>query len=144
MPGLPLTADLSLCSVIVGLTAWHGVEKVLMPKEGDTIVVSGAAGAVGSIVGQLCKLRGAKVIGIAGTADKCDWMKNELHFDFAINYKTDDVEKTLQEIAPEGVSGYFDNVGGSITDAVLMNARLKMKLVVCGSISEYGLWLYSN
>ena len=134
--GLTLTADLSLCSIIIGLTAAHGV-KLMEPTDKDTVVVSGAAGAVGSLFGQLVKLRGAKVIGIAGRDEKCAWMKNDLGFDEVINYKTQDVEKSLAALAPDGVSGYFDNVGGSITDAVLANARLKMKLIVCGSISEY-------
>jgi len=125
-----------LCSIIIGLTAAHGV-KLMEPTDKDTVVVSGAAGAVGSLFGQLVKLRGAKVIGIAGRDEKCAWMKNDLGFDEVINYKTQDVEKSLAALAPDGVSGYFDNVGGSITDAVLANARLKMKLIVCGSISEY-------
>ena len=135
--GLPLTADLSICSVIIGLTAWHGVNKILQPGPDDTVVVSGAAGAVGSIVGQLSKLKGAKVAGIAGSAAKCAWMKDELGFDCVIDYKTQDVEKEIAKFAPDGITGYFDNVGGVVTDAVLMNARNKAKVAVCGSISEY-------
>lgn len=135
--GLPLTADLSVCSVIVGLAGWHGANKVLAPDSNSIIAVSGAAGAVGSIVGQLCKLKGAKVVGIAGSDAKLAWMKNELKFDAVINYKTQDVEKELAAFAPEGLTGYFDNVGGSVTDAVLMNLRNNAKVAVCGSISEY-------
>lgn len=135
--GLPLTADLSVCSVIIGLTAWHGVNKILQPGPEDIIVVSGAAGAVGSIVGQLSKLKGAKVVGVAGSAAKCAWMKDELGFDCVINYKTQDVEHEVAKFAPDGITGYFDNVGGKVTDAVLTNARNKAKVAVCGSISEY-------
>lgn len=135
--GLPLTADLSICSLIVGLAAWHGVNKVLAPTKDSVIAVSGAAGAVGSIVGQLCKLKGAKVIGIAGSDQKLSWMKNDLHFDCVINYKTQDVEKEIAAFAPEGLTGYFDNVGGTVTDAVLMNCRNFSKIAMCGSISEY-------
>jgi NADPH-dependent curcumin reductase CurA len=135
--GLPLTADLSVCSWIVGLAAWHGVNKILAPDSNSIIAVSGAAGAVGSIVGQLCKIKGAKVVGIAGSDQKLAWMKNDLKFDAVINYKTQDVEKELAAFAPEGLTGYFDNVGGSVTDAVLMNLKNTSKVAVCGSISEY-------
>jgi len=83
--GLPLTAELSVCSIIIGLTAWHGINKILIPDSNSVVVVSGAAGAVGSIVGQLAKLRGAKVIGIAGSDDKVSWIKNSLKFDHTIN-----------------------------------------------------------
>jgi len=137
MQGIPLTADLSICSIIIGLTAWHGVRKILTPTTGSVVCVSGAAGAVGSIVGQLAKLDGAKVIGIAGSDSKCAWMRDALGFDCVINYKKDDVGKAIAAFAPDGVNGYFDNVGGSVTDAVLMNCALNSKIAVCGSISEY-------
>ena len=103
--GLPLTADLSVCSVVIGLTAWHGVNKIIQPSADDTVVVSGAAGAVGSIVGQLCKLRGAKVVGIAGSAAKCAWIKDTLGFDLAIDYKTQDVQEEIAKFAPDGIAG---------------------------------------
>jgi len=135
--GLGLTADLSVASVVIGLTAWHGLAKILDPAAGDIVVVSGAAGAVGSLVGQLAKARGAVVIGIAGTKEKCEWMTNELGFDFAVNYKLDDVEKAIAAAAPDGITHYFDNVGGKVSDAVFMNARNYAKIAVCGSISEY-------
>lgn len=135
--GLPLTADLSAASIVIGLTAWHGMVKVLAPEDGDIVVVSGAAGAVGSIAGQLAKVRGATVIGLAGSKEKCEWMKQALGFDVAINYKTEDVHSAIQAAAPEGVTHYFDNTGGPITDAVLMNARGNAKFALCGSISEY-------
>ncbi len=132
MQGLPLTADLSSCSIIIGLTAWHGVRKILTPTPGSVVCVSGAAGAVGSIVGQLAKLDGAKVIGIAGSDSKCAWMRDDLGFDCVINYKKDDVGKVIAAFAPDGVNGYFDNVGGSVTDAVLVNCALN----VCTSLSS--------
>lgn len=135
--GLPLTADLSICSIIIGLTAWYGVNKILNPDSSSIIVVSAAAGAVGSTVGQLAKIKGAKVIGIAGSDDKLAYMRDQLKFDCVINYKTQDVGKAIAEFAPEGITGYFDNVGGSVTDAVLLNCRNNAKIAVCGSISEY-------
>lgn len=133
---LPLTTDLSLCSVIIGLTAWHGVSKILNPAKGDIVAVSGGAGAVGSIVGQLAKARGATVIGIAGGPVKCAAMK-EKGFDHSVDYKEGKVEQDLAKLAPDGITHYFDNVGGVVTDAVLRNARNKMKYALCGSISEY-------
>jgi len=136
-PELPLTADLSVLSPIIGLTAWHGVNKILGVKAGDVVVVSGAAGAVGSLVGQLSKLKGATVIGIAGTESKCRWLTEDLRFDHAINYKTQDVGEALKAAAPEGVTHYFDNVGGAITDTVFSNLRLFAKVCFCGAISEY-------
>ena len=135
--GLPLTADLSVCSIIIGLTAWYGVSKVLQVQAGDVVVVSGAAGAVGSLVAQLAKLRGARVAGIAGSAAKCDWLAKELALDCVVNYKTDDVGAQLKAFAPDGVTCYFDNVGGAITDAVLLQMRNAGRVAVCGSISEY-------
>jgi NADPH-dependent curcumin reductase CurA len=135
--GLPLTADLSIMSIVIGLTAWHGVNKILCPTKDSIVVVSGAAGAVGSLVGQLAKQKGSKVIGICGGSAKCAWLKDELGFDLAIDYKTQDVEKVISEFAPEGVSHYFDNVGGQVSDAVLMNMSLYSRYALCGSISEY-------
>lgn len=134
---LPLTADLSVCSVTIGLTAWHGTNKILEPGPSDIVAVSGAAGAVGSLVGQLSKLKGAKVVGIAGSDVKCAYLKSELGYDCVINYKTQDVGKELAAFAPDGITGYFDNVGGIVTDAVLANARNNCKIAICGSISEY-------
>ena len=134
---LPVTADLSVLSLIVGLTAWYGATKVLKPAAGDVFVVSGAAGAVGSIVGQLAKLAGARVIGIAGGPAKCEHLRSALGFDLAIDYKSQDVEKSIEAFAPEGVTHYFDNVGGVITDAVLSVMRVGGKVALCGAISEY-------
>lgn len=135
--GVPLTAHLSVNSIIIGLTAWHGVRTILDVGEGDVFVVSGGAGAVGSLAGQLAKVKGATVIGIAGSPAKCARMKDDFGFDFAINYKTDDVEAALAAAAPEGITHYFDNVGGVISDAVFTNARNYAKIALCGSISEY-------
>lgn len=133
---LPITTNLALCSRIIGLTAWHGVAKILQPGEGDVVCVSGGNGAVGSVVGQLSKARGATVIGIAGGPAKCAEMK-EKGFDHSINYKEGKVQEELAKVAPDGITHYFDNVGGEISDAVLANARNKMKYALCGSISEY-------
>ena len=130
------TTNLSVASLLMGLTAWVGVN-ILEVKEGDVCVVSGAAGAVGSIAAQLCKVRGAKVVGIAGGPKKCAWLTSELGLDLAIDYKTQDIEKVLKEFAPDGVTGYFDNVGGSVTDAVLLTMKNFGKVAICGSISEY-------
>lgn len=131
------TKWLSIASVVIGLTSWHGVNKILDPRPGDVCVVSGAAGAVGSLVSQLCKFKGAKVVGIAGGPEKCNYLTEELGLDLAIDYKTQDIETTLKTFAVEGVACYFDNVGGSVTDAVLMNMKNSGKVAVCGSISEY-------
>lgn len=131
------TFELSFGGPVIGLTAWHGMNKIIDPKEGDVVVVSGGAGAVGSITGQLAKIKGATVIGIAGGDEKCKFMKDKLGFDFAIDYKSENISDKLKEYAPEGITGYFDNVGGDATEAVLLNARNGMKMALCGSISEY-------
>jgi len=131
------TRNVSVCSVVIGLTAWHGATKILQAGSDDVVVVSGAAGAVGSIASQLCKARGAKVIGIAGGPDKCKYLTDELGLDGAIDYKSDDVDAKLKELAPDGFTGYFDNVGGTVTEAVLNNMRNFSKMALCGSISEY-------
>lgn len=131
------TYEISYGGIVIGLTAFHGVDKIIQPKEGDVIVVSGAAGAVGSIVGQLAKARGATVIGIAGGEVKCGIMKNEYNYDYAIDYKSDNISDKLKEYAPNGVNGYFDNVGGDVTEAVFENAANNCKVAICGSISEY-------
>lgn len=131
------TVDLSYASIIIGLTAWHGVNKILEPTSEDIVVVSGAAGAVGSLVGQLSKLNGATVIGIAGGEAKCQYLTSTLGYDYAIDYKTMSVSDKLKKLAPDGITRYFDNVGGDVSDAVLENARNFAKIALCGSISEY-------
>jgi NADPH-dependent curcumin reductase len=120
-----------------GLTAYFGLLDKGQPKEGDTVLVSGAAGMIGSLVGQIAKIKGCKIIGIAGGKDKCDYVKNELAFDAVINYKNDNVAKKIKELAPNGVNVYFDNVGGEILDAAMMNLALGARVVICGAISQY-------
>ncbi len=120
-----------------GLTAYFGLVRHGRPEPGDTLVVSGAAGATGSVVGQLGKIMGCRVIGIAGGADKCDWLVNELGFDDAIDYRNDVVKKRLKETCPNGVNVFFDNVGGSILNDVLARIALNARVVICGGISRY-------
>jgi NADPH-dependent curcumin reductase CurA len=120
-----------------GMTAYFGLLEVGEPKEGDTVVVSGAAGAVGATVGQIAKIKGCKVIGIAGGAEKCAYIKDELGFDVAVDYKAGDIRKLLKEACPNGIDVYFDNVGGEILDACLAMINLRARIVICGAISQY-------
>ena len=120
-----------------GVTAWIGVRCVAKPKPGDTFVVSAAAGAVGSIAGQIAKRDGARVIGIAGGARKVAYLTEQLGFDAAIDYKNEDVNARLRELAPDGVNIFYDNVGGPVLDAVLDNIALRSRVVICGAISQY-------
>jgi NADPH-dependent curcumin reductase CurA len=120
-----------------GLTAYFGLLDVGKPKAGETVVVSGAAGATGSIAGQIARIQGCKVIGIAGGPGKCAWLTKEARFDAAIDYKRGDVGGQLRALAPQGVDVYFDNVGGEILDAVLEQIRMKARIVLCGGISAY-------
>lgn len=120
-----------------GLTAYFGLLEIGQPKPGEVVVVSGAAGAVGQVVGQIAKLKGCTVIGIAGGADKCAYVVRDLGFDACVDYKSQDVKKALRELAPKGVDVYFDNVGGDILDAVLTQIRMKARIVICGAISQY-------
>jgi NADPH-dependent curcumin reductase CurA len=122
---------------LTGMTAYFGLLDVGRMKEGDTVVVSGAAGAVGSVAGQIAKIKGARVIGIAGGEEKCDWLLDELGFDAAIDYKAQDVRRSLREAAPDGVDVYFDNVGGEILDAVLTRLARGARIVICGAVSQY-------
>ena len=120
-----------------GMTAYFGLLDVGRPQPGNTIVVSGAAGAVGSIVGQIAKIKGCRVVGIAGGKDKCDYLVNELGFDAAIDYKAEDVRRTLGTHCPKGIDVYFDNVGGDILDAALARLARHARVVICGAISQY-------
>ena len=120
-----------------GITAWFGLHEIGQPKAGDTLVVSAATGAVGSVVGQLGKIAGCRVVGIAGGQAKCDYAREELGFDAVIDYKAGDFDAALREAVPKGVDIYFDNVGGPILDAMLGRMRLFSRIVVCGLISEY-------
>src|SRR5579872_6902267 len=124
-----------------GLTAYFGMQDIGRPAAGETVVVSGAAGATGSIAGQIARLMGAaKVIGIAGGPEKCRWLTEEAKFDAAIDYKNDDVGARLSALAPSGIDVYFDNVGGEILDACLARIAFKGRVVLCGGISSgYGL-----
>jgi len=120
-----------------GMTAYFGILEVGKIKEGDIVLVSGAAGAVGSLVGQIAKLKGCTVIGIAGGKQKCDYLLNELGFDAAIDYKSEDLMEALHEKCPKGIDVYFDNVGGDILNAALTKLRLNARIVICGAISQY-------
>jgi NADPH-dependent curcumin reductase len=120
-----------------GLTAYFGLLDVGRLSEGETVLVSGAAGAVGSIVGQIAKLKGARAIGIAGGEEKCRWLVDELGFDAAIDYKGQDVRRALREHAPDRVDVFFDNVGGEILDAALTRLALRARIVICGGVSQY-------
>jgi hypothetical protein len=123
---------------VTGLTAYFGLLDVGGPQAGDTVVVSGAAGATGSVVGQLARIAGASnVVGIAGSDEKCAWLTSELGFDHAVNYRSEPVGRRLAEVCPEGIDVFFDNVGGEILDAALANLALKARVVLCGAISQY-------
>ena len=134
--GVPLTWPLGVCG-ITGLTAYFGLLDLGKPKAGETVVVSGAAGATGSVVGQIAKLNGCRVIGIAGGAEKCGWLTGTAHFDAAIDYKNENVARRLHELCPKGLDVYFDNVGGEILDAALGNLGQRARVVLCGGISSY-------
>ncbi|XP_026473340.1 prostaglandin reductase 1-like [Ctenocephalides felis] len=130
----------SLCLGALGMpgnTAYFGFLEICQPKEGETVVVTGAAGAVGNHVGQLAKIKGCKVIGFAGSDEKCNWLKNDLGFDHALNYKTVDAAKALKEAAPNGVDCYFDNVGGELSSIIMNQMNLYGRISVCGAISAY-------
>ncbi|XP_031777177.1 prostaglandin reductase 1 [Nasonia vitripennis] len=134
----PLSSSLALGMLgMPGNTAYFGFLEICKPKAGETVVISGAAGAVGSHVGQIAKILGLKVIGIAGTAAKCNWLVDELGFDQAINYKTDDIAACLKKAAPNGVDCYFDNVGGEISSLVINHMNDYGRVSVCGCISSY-------
>ena len=134
--GVDPTAALSVFG-ITGLTAYFGLLEIGRPVEGETVVVSGAAGATGSVAGQIAKLMGCRVVGIAGSDDKCRWLTEELGFDAAINYRTQNVAASLKEACPQGIDVYFDNVGGVILEAALSNLALRGRIVMCGAISQY-------
>ncbi|NBA97284.1 NADP-dependent oxidoreductase [Pseudomonas sp. R5(2019)] len=132
----PLPRYLSALGM-TGMTAYFALLDVGAPKAGETVVISGAAGAVGSIAGQIAKLKGCRVVGIAGGKDKCQFLVEELGFDGVIDYKNEDVIAGLKRECAKGVDVYFDNVGGDILDAVLSRLNLKARVVICGAISQY-------
>lgn len=133
----PLSAYLGVLGM-PGNTAYFGVNEVAQPTAGETFVITGAAGAVGSVAGQIAKLNGARVVGFTGSAEKVEFVEDELGFDVGINYKeTDNYGKELAEAAPGGVDSYFDNVGGEITDAVFQQLNVDARVAVCGQIDQY-------
>jgi NADPH-dependent curcumin reductase CurA len=134
----PSTAYLGALSIATGLTSYVGMKYVAKITGGETVVVSGAAGAVGSLAGQVARLLGAgRVIGIAGGAAKCSFLIDELGFDAAVDYKSGNVSERLGELSPGGVDVFFDNVGGEILDAVLLNLAIEARVVLCGAVSQY-------
>ena len=132
----PMTHLLSVYG-IAGLTAYFGLLHVGKPKQGETVVVSAAAGSVGSIVGQIAKIKGCHVVGIAGGKEKCDWLTRELGFDAAVDYKDGETYKALRAAAPGGIDVYFDNVGGDILEACLAQMNNRGRIACCGAISQY-------
>ena len=134
--GFPLDSFMSIFGM-TGMTAYFGLLDITKPQEGETLVVSAAAGAVGSIVSQIGKIKGCRVIGIAGSQEKCDWLVNDLGIDGSINYKTDNLRDKLKELCPKGIDIYFENVGGPITDAVLSRMNIGSRISLCGLISAY-------
>lgn len=122
---------------MTGLTAYFGLLDIGRPEPGQTVVVSGAAGAVGSVAGQIARIKGCRAVGIAGGPEKCEWLTQELGFDAAIDYKRGDLRAQLRECAPDGVDVYFDNVGGEILDEVLRRLARGARVVICGAISQY-------
>lgn len=134
--GMPLTAFFGLFGHI-GLTAYYGLLDIGQPKPGETLVVSAAAGAVGSLVGQIGKIKGCRVVGLAGSDEKCRWIVDDLGFDSAINYKSESVIEGLRKHCPDGIDIDFENVGGKILDAILSLINLRARIVLCGMIAQY-------
>ncbi|MCG5262045.1 NADP-dependent oxidoreductase [Cupriavidus gilardii] len=137
---IPLSAYLGAVGM-PGVTAWYGLNRIIAPKAGETVVVSAASGAVGSVVGQLAKMAGCRAVGIAGGKEKCDYVVNELGFDACVDYKAASDPKALyamlKEATPQGIDGYFENVGGEILDAVLSRMNAFGRIAVCGMIAGY-------
>jgi NADPH-dependent curcumin reductase CurA len=136
-PGVPLETALSILG-LTGITAYFGLLEVGRPQPGETVVVSGAAGATGSAVGQIARIKGCRVIGIAGGPEKCRLLTEELGFDAAIDYRSEDVADRLKALCPKGIDVFFDNVGGEILDAALARLAMNGRVVLCGAISRYG------
>lgn len=137
---VPLSAYLGAVGM-PGVTGWYGLTQIIAPKEGETVVVSAASGAVGGVVGQLAKARGCRAVGLAGGQEKCDYVVDELGFDACIDYKQHkdlkSLSAALKEACPKGIDGYFENVGGMILDAVMMRANAFSRIAMCGMISGY-------
>jgi NADPH-dependent curcumin reductase CurA len=135
-PGVSPTLPLGVLGM-TGLTAYFGLKEIAKPREGETVVVSGAAGATGSVAGQLARIQGCRTIGIAGGPDKCALAREEFGFEEAIDYKAEDVRTRLRELCPDGLDVYWDNVGGEILEAALANLARGARIVICGAISVY-------
>jgi NADPH-dependent curcumin reductase CurA len=133
---VPITAFLGVLGM-PGMTAYFGLLDIGKPRPGETVVVSGAAGAVGAIVGQIAKIKGCRVVGIAGGAEKCGYLTEKLGFDAAVDYKGEDVKAALKRHCPDGIDVFFDNVGGEILEAALGRLALHARVVICGAISQY-------
>jgi hypothetical protein len=136
IPGVPLELAMSTLGM-TGITAYFGLLEVGRPLAGQTVVVSGAAGATGSIVGQIARIQGCRVVGIAGGKDKCDWLVKAARFDAAVDYKSEDVGARLRALCPGGIDVYFDNVGGDILDIALAQLAMHGRVVLCGAIATY-------
>jgi NADPH-dependent curcumin reductase CurA len=134
--GVPLEMAMSVLG-LTGLTAYFGLLEIGKPNAGETVVVSGAAGATGSVVGQIARILGCRAIGIAGGKEKYEWLVREAHFDGVVDYKTEDVGKRLKELCPKGIDIYFDNVGGDILDHALAQLAMHGRIVLCGAIATY-------
>jgi NADPH-dependent curcumin reductase CurA len=134
--GVPPAVALNVLG-LTGLTAYFGMLDIGKPESGNTVLVSGAAGATGSVAGQLARIAGARVVGIAGGEEKCHWLTGELGFDAAIDYKHEDTARRVAELCPDGIDVYYDNVGGEILDIALDNLALHARVVLCGGISRY-------
>jgi NADPH-dependent curcumin reductase CurA len=134
--GAPLELAMSALG-LTGMTAYFGLLDVGRPVAGETVVVSGAAGATGSVVGQIAKIKGCRAVGVAGGAEKCRWLTDEAGFDAAIDYKSESVPARLKELCPKGIDIFFDNVGGDILDAALARLAMRGRVVLCGGIANY-------
>ena len=135
-PGVPIETGLSALGV-TGVAAYFGLLEIGRPRAGETVVVSGAAGATGSTAGQIAKIKGCRAVGIAGGAEKCRYLTEELGYDAAIDYKSEDVARRLRRTCPQGIDVFFDNVGGETLDAALSNLAMRGRVVLCGAISRY-------
>jgi NADPH-dependent curcumin reductase CurA len=135
-PGIDVPLAMSVLG-LTGLTAYFGLLEVGRPEAGETVVVSGAAGATGSVVGQIARIQGCRVVGIAGGPEKCAWLTETAGFDAAIDYKSERLNQRLGELCPEGIDLFFDNVGGPVLDAALANLARGGRVVICGAIAGY-------
>ena len=135
-PGVPMSASLGVLGM-PGMTAYVGLLDIGQPRPGETVVVSAASGAVGSVVGQLARIKGCRAVGVAGSPDKCRYVVDELGFDACVNYKADDFKAALSDACPNGVDVYFENVGGAVLAAVLRLLNRGARIPLCGLIAEY-------